>query len=83
MFDSIYDAIKNESLDDVLRFLATDEDFTEDGGWNPLHAAGKTGNVAIIEAALRYIDNTSYSWFDINTECNYSVCLKISILPST
>lgn len=68
MYDSIYDAIENESKAAVDRFCATDEDFIEDGGWNPLHAASRVGNVAIIKSILRYIDKAFYSFFDVNSE---------------
>lgn len=68
MNDSIYDAINQEFVDDVERFLATDTNFIEDGFWTPLHAASRVGNMAIVESILRYINNTPDSCFDINTE---------------
>jgi ankyrin repeat protein len=68
MTDSIYEAIKNNSIEDVNRLLAQNLDFVGDGGWNPLHAACKEGNLTAVESILRYIQENGNAGFDIDSE---------------
>lgn len=68
MVESIYEAIEEGSLEEVEKFLDLNYDFVEDGGWNPLHAACRVGNIAVVESILKYIKNASYPGFNINSD---------------
>ena len=68
MINSIYEAIEKESIEDVKNFLTADKDFIEEGNWNPLHAASRKGNIAIIEAILQHAANDPFRSFDVNAE---------------
>lgn len=66
LYDSIYEAIRNNSIDDVKRFLA-EGDFEEDGGWNPLHEACRCGNIEIVQLILELIKHDNPFFFDVNS----------------
>jgi ankyrin repeat protein len=68
MIDSIYKAIKVGSIEDLNKLLAQDIDDVLDGGWNPLHAASKVGNLRAVELILSYIQKSGNVSFDVNSE---------------
>ena len=68
MYASIYEAIEADSIEGVKKCLGDDIDFIEDGGWNPLHAACKKGNIDIVTAILDFLKSSVDAGFTINSE---------------
>lgn len=76
MSADIYKAIGEEDLVAVTECLNTDQDFERDGGWLPLHAASKCGNLEIVKAILAYMNASAYessinSRFEVGDDCEY------------
>ena len=68
MIDSIYKAIRDNSIEDLNRLLDEEINDIWDGGWNPLHEACKVGNIKAVESILICIQQPGNAMFDINSD---------------
>lgn len=73
----IFQAIEKDSPIDVRQLVKLKQiDIEEDGGWNPLHAAARKGNIEIVKLIVGATEQGRETFYDINAtfECinNYS-----------